>query len=909
MDKEPNKNESGKGEEDENEEGEEEEDDNENEEHKEESSKKGSKHENQSNKNSVQKSTGSKKIIDVAQNHSKVPSQKSSVKSSSNKSSSNKSSKKSKKITIDAGNKNGNLPVFDEFMKNGPEEELNAPSLHYSEKYGKNSQNSQTQKSKKSQAQKSKNSKKLPEIKNANSNLPIFSEYMKFDPDRESYPPSVHYSEKYGKNEKQNKEEKKVQEEKKSLTQKNEGKDLATYEDYLMSDPEMALHFPNINYMQRYGESNVPKEEIQSKKSKKSKITEGSKKSSTLYMFQDYINGDPDKDYKFKEINYNQKYEKSEQQSIKSKKSQKKELIGNVDPERVITTDENEKANIPKLLCSSCSKFPLQPSVCSECKNIFCSECLKDKSKCPKCNSIYKHVDLDEELNKLFSSCRVICTYSPCGCKEQLIPDELLKHEEDCKKNLKNCENCKKEITYEKYIEHYKECKLDFKECEICGYKDTVNEYEKTNKKIEHIKHLLFPEIQNIVKNEVEKAIAAINDSLDKREANKEPKDNKFEEDTMKKLLDIQQLLLNIQPKDFIDKKDDVGLMAKASYLGEDIKNIKLIKTVQNKIDNSFDCNNKFCVIHTFKNDNYIIYPNDNYGINSYNISTEDDLTIIKKAFDSNITCMSSCTNPKKSLTYFAAASYDKSIKVYSVEDRWKKIRTYKDIFDDYSNFSLDFYCSNNQLILLAANKKLKQIKVLYPEESKENEKNLMKYMTHKNEVLCLKHNPVNEEEFFVGTEEGVHMYNIFNLIGEGDDKNKNIEQERDFIDKSEDKAKHVCITFIEEELNYMIEGDSIGIMRVWSIKDGELKKKIKRGILKNEISTLDSWSGRFIIGGTKDGKLIIYDIFDGRALDEFGQHNGEVYCVKVSEYWKYNKIITSCGYDGVIKIWGISDK
>jgi hypothetical protein len=90
------------------------------------------------------------------------------------------------------------------------------------------------------------------------------------------------------------------------------------------------------------------------------------------------------------------------------------------------------------------------------------------------------------------------------------------------------------------------------------------------------------------------------------------------------------------------------------------------------------------------------------YGINSYNLSTEKDMTILPNALESNITCMSNCTNEKKCMTYFAAASYDRSIKVYSVENGFKKIKSYKEIFDDYSNFSLDLYYSNNQLILLA---------------------------------------------------------------------------------------------------------------------------------------------------------------------------------------------------------------
>jgi hypothetical protein len=210
-------------------------------------------------------------------------------------------------------------------------------------------------------------------------------------------------------------------------------------------------------------------------------------------------------------------------------------------------------------------------------------------------------------------------------------------------------------MTYEKYLPHFNECKLNTAQCEVCSYKDKVKDFEKTNKKIDHFRHIFMPEIESLVKTEIEKAVMSINDSLDRREANKEPKDDKFEQEFRQKLLDIQQLLLNIQPKEY-DKKDDLGTMAKASYLDRKIKNIKCILTVPSKIDNSFECNNKYCVVHSFKNDNFIIYPNLKYGINSYNLSTEKDITILPNAFESNITCMSNCTNEKKCMTYFAAA-------------------------------------------------------------------------------------------------------------------------------------------------------------------------------------------------------------------------------------------------------------
>ena len=107
-------------------------------------------------------------------------------------------------------------------------------------------------------------------------------------------------------------------------------------------------------------------------------------------------------------------------------------------------------------------------------------------------------------------------------------------------------------MKYEKYLVHYKLCGLDLAQCETCGYKDSIHEYEKTSKKIEHIKHILFPEIEEIVRKEVEKAVYAINDSLDRREALKEPPDHKFEDELFpNQLINSLHLLLSVNNIDF----------------------------------------------------------------------------------------------------------------------------------------------------------------------------------------------------------------------------------------------------------------------------------------------------------------------------------------------------------------------
>ena len=776
-------------------------------------------------------------------------------------------------------------------------QEINPPSVHYSDKYGKKSLNSIKTKSK---SKKSENS--------LNSILPTFNQITTEQTENQN-PPSVHYSEKYEKNSmnsKRSKESKKSKASKASKISKGKASsNLITFDEYMNTKEDRETKPPSVHYSEKYGKI----EEVKNYEKKSEKISEG------LPMFNDYINSDPELNLNFQNVNYQRRYDKDSNQEIKSKTSKKskaskislKYKIGKVEPERVIVLDPKEKENLPKLYCYNCKKFPLEPLNCSDCNCILCGDCMKDKTKCLQCSSLFKNKPLDADLQKTFSACKILCKYTPCGCTEQLFPKDLLEHEKVCKENKKKCENCGEIMKYEKYLVHYKLCGLDLAQCETCGYKDSIHEYEKTSKKIEHIKHILFPEIEEIVRKEVEKAVYAINDSLDRREALKEPPDHKFEDELNNKILNIQQLLLNIQPKDYLDRNDDLAKMTKAKLLDRKIKNVKLVLTIPSKIDNAFECNDKYCIIQTYKNDNFTIYPNIKYGINCYNLTSSKDITILPKAFESNITCMASCQNPKKNMSYFAASSYDRTIKVYSIEDGFKKIKTYREIFEDYSNFSIDIYCYNNQIILLAGNENLKQVKVLYPEEG-DKEKSLMKKMTCNNKILFLKHNPGNEEEFFMGNDEGIFLYNIFSLIGEGDDANKKIETEKEYIDKDAEKSKHLCITFIEEDKNFFIEGDSLGIVRVWSIKEGELRKKIARGILKYQINSLAPWSGRTIIGGTKDGKIIIYDIFDGIAVGEVGEHNGYVYCVKTEESWKYEKIVTSCGFDGELKIWATLD-
>ena len=135
--------------------------------------------------------------------------------------------------------------MFNDFMKSDPNDEINSPSIHFSDKYSRYTKNSKLSK---------------------NSKLPSINEFMKSDPNIELHPPSIHYSEKYSKSSK--KEEKKISE--KEEEEEEEDQELPIFDKYLKEDPDMNLKIQIINYKRRYEDINEEEEkkEIKSNKSK-----------------------------------------------------------------------------------------------------------------------------------------------------------------------------------------------------------------------------------------------------------------------------------------------------------------------------------------------------------------------------------------------------------------------------------------------------------------------------------------------------------------------------------------------------------------------------------------------------------------------------------------------------------------
>ena len=348
---------------------------------------------------------------------------------------SNKYGKNLKKID------KSNLSTFKEIITDQSTEN-NPPSVHYSEKYGKKSLNSIN--TKKSNSKITKNS--------LNSILPTFNQ-ITTEQTEDKNPPSVHYSERYDKNSANSQGSKKTTGSKKSkLSKISQGKNLVTFDENIQNRETKP---PSVHYSEKYGNHYIEEEEEFKNPEKLSdKLIEkkSDKISEELPLFNDYIKSDPEFNLNFQNVNYLRRYTKDKESSKKSgaSKISLKFKTDKVDPERVIILDPQEKENLSKLLCYKCKKFPLEPLNCTDCNYILCGDCMKGTKKCLQCSGLFKNKPLDEKLQKTFSSCKIICKYTPCGCSEQFFPKDLLAHEKTCKENKKKCENCGEIKKYEK---------------------------------------------------------------------------------------------------------------------------------------------------------------------------------------------------------------------------------------------------------------------------------------------------------------------------------------------------------------------------------------------------------------------------------------------------------------------------
>ncbi|CAD8130355.1 unnamed protein product [Paramecium sonneborni] len=159
-----------------------------------------------------------------------------------------------------------------------------------------------------------------------------------------------------------------------------------------------------------------------------------------------------------------------------------------IDQSRIVNLSE-VKVFLDEVICPICCHIIVDPKICNQCDQTFCSNCIERWFKkslnhqCPCCRkSLNKNNEycqnqgimdgkVPKVILKLLGKLMLTCRYSKEGCEEIISYDFREKHENQyCLYQEKCCENdgCYKTMCLKDFEDHQLECIFGVVQCKYC---------------------------------------------------------------------------------------------------------------------------------------------------------------------------------------------------------------------------------------------------------------------------------------------------------------------------------------------------------------------------------------------------------------------------------------------------------
>lgn len=545
---------------------------------------------------------------------------------------------------------------------------------------------------------------------------------------------------------------------------------------------------------------------------------------------------------------------------------------------RIVLENDDDKAELKNYLCKFCNLIPISPEICGRCGQLFCSGCMADyisddNHNCPNCSVVYKKTDLPQRVIDFFEKMMIICQYESLGCEAVLDFSTISKHEKICKETFKECKNCLQNFAYKNFNNHIANCQNAIVKCEDCEYKDNKQNFDKTDKLMIHIQHKLMESVKMFFRDEMNNLKYELKTYIDER---------------LTSVGTVGTAVVN--PGNF----NNYGNPNSSNQ----VQKIMFRQNICTNADNNYQLDNKFCVLKTFLGENLVVWGNTSYSLEAFDLEIGRVTHTVNKAHDSNIICLSHCLDPVKKLNYIISSSFDRSIKVWSVEEKWKNIINIPDAHTDYSIFSVQIFYNHllNGLFIISSNMNEKAIKI-WECEVKDDDSFLPVCQKIMQDVGGIKFVSI---WFDSKSEEGKYY-----LLTANDKEVTSFE----FLNNESYKGYKLdtATTFtsvVVNEKGWLINSDINGIIRVFDFHSGELVKTIIRSSAKIRISGICLWNENLLLAASNDKAILLFDLEEEKHTRSFTDHRSEVYCVKTFDNPMFGKSFFSYGFDSHIKLW-----
>lgn len=401
--------------------------------------------------------------------------------------------------------------------------------------------------------------------------------------------------------------------------------------------------------------------------------------------------------------------------------------------------------------------------------------------------------------------------------------------------------------------------------------------------------------------NEIKKLKTQINslsDDIDLLKVDKQMKE--FKITILEKKLNLQdeqirllQDTLKKQSKNREDKtkEEDKNKKIEENKNEDDEKmNIKYKKDITNDAPSYTASTQMFCVFKSLKGKEILSWVTKKKTIELYDLEKESSIKSIKDGHSNDIHCVRHFIDTKTNTDLLITCSFDKSIKVWNVEEMDKPLLTIENAHANGYIFSpciLSHEKLNENYIISGADEE--GIKVFeFKENSLGKHIKIEEYMNFIDTYYNKK-----ENKFYIinGNSRNLVLFNFDDLS-----------LYKTYVDR--ETTSHAYIIVYEDEKNnqvQLLDSDMKGFINIWDFYSGDCLKRIS---VKTIVSGICLWDDQYVIATGKDKTIKIVDFKEGKVIRSLVGHNKETISVRKIHISKYGDCLVSHGKDGLLKLW-----
>lgn len=297
-----------------------------------------------------------------------------------------------------------------------------------------------------------------------------------------------------------------------------------------------------------------------------------------------------------------------------------------------------------------------------------------------------------------------------------------------------------------------------------------------------------------------------------------------------------------------------------------------------------------FSAFKSLKGESLVAWVTKDKTIELYDLEKDDIIKTVKNAHSKDIHSCRHFVDIKNEKDLLITCAYDKSIKVWDIENMDKPIIDIQNAFSNgfiFTSCILSHEKSEENYIISGADDESIKIfdftgKFLDKKVKVSDYVNLLDVFYYKREKkFCI----INANS---------HDIRIYNF----DD----LKIYRTYIEKNSSSHAHVIVYENEKEDKvHLIDSDMKGFIHIWDFNTEECLKTI---FLQTIINGICIWDEQYIACTGRDKKIKIVDINGGKIVRIISGHEKETISVQKVNSSKYGDCLVSHGKDGLLKVW-----